>query len=418
MRITKLQAENFKRLTAVTITPDGSVVTIAGRNGAGKSSTLDAIEAALGGLKHAPKEPIRQGSKKARVVVETEDLVVTRSFTAKGSQLEVKSKDGGKVASPQGLLDSLVGPVSFDPLDFVRKAPKEQAETLRELVGLDFTAEDAKRKEAFEKRTEVNREAKRLQGAIDKLPEVPDGTPDDEVWVAELTAEIERRQAINAKQDHEREELERLRQRAIETKGEIERLEEDLATARALLEDLNYSGKALSEKVKTHKWADVDEVRAQIAKAEETNRAARAKAQRTELEAELATAAAESERLTEYIAQIDTVKAEAIAGAKYPIEGLAVTDDGVTLDGVPFEQASQAQRLRASIAIGLALNPKLKVLLVRDGSLLDPDGLKAVAEMAEANGAQVWLEKVGDGDGCSIVIEDGAVAESAKEGAA
>ena len=42
-----LRADNFKRLRAVDVRPNGSVVEIAGRNGQGKSSVLDAIMAAI-----------------------------------------------------------------------------------------------------------------------------------------------------------------------------------------------------------------------------------------------------------------------------------------------------------------------------------------------------------------------------------
>lgn len=409
--ITKLEVEGFKRIVAVSITPDGNAVVLGGANGAGKSSTLDAIEAALGGGKHAPSEPIQRGKKTARIVLETESLKVTRSFTAKGSKLEVTSKDGAKFPSPQAMLDELVGKLSFDPLSFARMKGPEQAEQLRRTLGLDFSKEDAARKEAFDKRTDINREVKRLQGALDKLPAPSGKAPDTEASVTELAAELERRQTINAGHDKEREELERMRQRALATKADIERIEAELATARALFEELNTSGKALAEKVRGHVWADVDEVRAQIASAEETNRTVRAKSERARLEAEWQAGVDEAERLTQYIAQVDQVKADGIAAAKLPIPGLAFTDDGITLDGIPFDQASHAQRLRTSIAIGLAANPELKVLLVRDGAYLDADGLKLVAQMAEEAGAQVWVEVVGDREGVTVVIEDGEVAE-------
>ena len=38
MKIVRLTAENIKRLVAVEITPDGNVVQITGKNGAGKTS--------------------------------------------------------------------------------------------------------------------------------------------------------------------------------------------------------------------------------------------------------------------------------------------------------------------------------------------------------------------------------------------
>ena len=61
--IVELQVENFKRVSAVTLRPNAGVTTISGRNGQGKSSTLDAIQAALGGKSAAPSKPVPTGWK-------------------------------------------------------------------------------------------------------------------------------------------------------------------------------------------------------------------------------------------------------------------------------------------------------------------------------------------------------------------
>jgi hypothetical protein len=58
------------------------------------------------------------------------------------------------------------------------------------------------------------------------------------------------------------------------------------------------------------------------------------------------------------------------------------------------------------------MNPKLKIILIRDGSLLDDDSLQMVAEMASEACGQVWLERVGKGAECQVIIEDGAVERS------
>lgn len=42
MKIISLIAENVKRLVAVEIKPDGNMVVISGKNGAGKTSAADA----------------------------------------------------------------------------------------------------------------------------------------------------------------------------------------------------------------------------------------------------------------------------------------------------------------------------------------------------------------------------------------
>jgi hypothetical protein len=96
-----------------------------------------------------------------------------------------------------------------------------------------------------------------------------------------------------------------------------------------------------------------------------------------------------------------------------PVTGLGLSEDGVTLNGLPLDQASAAEQLRVSVAIGIAMNPRLRVLLLRDASLLDRDSLALLADMAKAAGAQVWLERVEDDSATAVVIEDGMVKEAA-----
>ncbi len=66
------------------------------------------------------------------------------------------------------------------------------------------------------------------------------------------------------------------------------------------------------------------------------------------------------------------------------------------------------------MALGLAMNPKLKVLLIKDGSLLDEDNLAMISKMAEKAGGQIWIERVGLGKEMTVILEDGEV-KSAKK---
>src|ERR1035441_8426583 len=77
-KIIKLTSENVKRLQAVEITPDGNVVVIGGKNGAGKSSVLDSIEYALGG-DTADRMPVRRGEEKAKIVLDLGEIIVKRT---------------------------------------------------------------------------------------------------------------------------------------------------------------------------------------------------------------------------------------------------------------------------------------------------------------------------------------------------
>jgi recombinational DNA repair ATPase RecF len=59
LHIVELRSENFARLRAVAIRPDGPVVQITGRNAQGKTSVLNSIWTCLKGRAVAPPQPIR-----------------------------------------------------------------------------------------------------------------------------------------------------------------------------------------------------------------------------------------------------------------------------------------------------------------------------------------------------------------------
>jgi ABC-type cobalamin/Fe3+-siderophores transport system ATPase subunit len=411
MRVIALTAENFKRLKAVHLSPGSGLVEITGRNGAGKSSVLDAIAAALGGKDAVPSKPVRDGAESARVVVDLGDIIVTRKFTGGRTTLVVESRDGLKHPSPQSVLDAVVGPLSFDPLAFARQTSKQQAQTLRELVpGLDTTALDNERKAAFDKRTDVNRDVKALQAQLEAMPIV--NAPDEEASIADLARQhraASEKAAAHARAQQKQAEHERAVEAATAALAEAERAVRTCRERLAAAEKLRDDHRAVVVSAQTPA-GELDAIAARMEQAEKVNEAVRAKKARVAKAAELAKREEVAAALTAKIKEVDERKAAALAAAKLPVPGLAVDGDAVTLNGVPFEQASSAEQLRAGLAIGAALNPTLRVVLVRDGSLLDSEGLRLVADWAEANNMQVLIERVTDGgNGAGIVIEDGEV---------
>jgi len=430
MKIISLQAENVKRLRAVNITPDGSLVVISGENGAGKSSVLDAIEMALGGKSAIPEEPIHRGKRNARIVADLGEIIVERTFTVGGgSKLVVKDRDGATQKSPQQLLDSLVSSVSFDPLEFALMAPKDQDRVLRALVGIDFSDLEADRRTLYESRSAVNRDVKRLEAKLDGLPVVDRDVPDEEVSVADLLAEMqeteqaeERSRSLEASAEKYSQEASALVREASELqvkidswKRQIEETEAEIrkmfAEAAELAEKRNEIRSKLQEETPIRGGA-ISSIRERIASADHTNRLVRAKRERAAVKTELEQAQARARDLTEAIEGIDREKSESLEKAKYPIPGLSLDEGGVLLDGLPFEQACTSAKIRASIAIGAALNPKLRVLLVRRGNDLDATRMRDVAAMAEELGLQIWMERIESSGMPAVVIEDGEVLES------
>lgn len=157
---------------------------------------------------------------------------------------------------------------------------------------------------------------------------------------------------------------------------------------------------------------DIAPLTERLAQIDQTNAKVRSNQMRAEIAADLAAKTARSTELTAQLESIEKRKADAIAAARMPVGALGFGAAGVTLNGLPLEQASAAEQLRVSVAIGIAMNPRLRVLLIRDASLLDADSLRMVAEMAQQSGAQVWLERVGSDAATSILIEDGMVSQS------
>lgn len=412
-RLISLTAENFMRLVAVDITPDGNVVQISGANGAGKSSVLRALECALAGKGAFPSEPVRHGAEHAEITVDLGKYLVTRKIKPDGTTtLIVASPDGARFPSPQRLLDDLWSSLTFDPLAFSRMKPKEQRDQLAQMVGLSSMLDElaAADRVDFENRQNINRDLKRAQAQLEAMPVVEQCEPVD---VSATLAELNDARQFNAdaqrRDDSHAADLKmsaQWRSRASEKFAEAERLiaegeelekraaELDAAIAgfeSCALRDLSTLETRLSEAASRNKQHDAFHAHAAVA-------------------ASVSKLEDESQALTDTMTQREAERAKVIAAAPFPIQGLALTDAGVTYNGVPFDQASSAEQLRVSAAIGMAMNDALRVMFIRDGSLLDEQSLAMLETLAEENDYQVILETVDTSGNVGVYIEDGRVA--------
>jgi DNA repair exonuclease SbcCD ATPase subunit len=431
MHIIRFEAQNIQRLSAVTIEPskDSAAVVLAGGNEEGKSSCLDAIEMALAGERVMPPEPIRRGQERAQVVLDLGDMIVTRRFTSKGSSLTVTNREGLKYPSPQSLLEGFYNKLTFDPLAFAHAKSDEQAAILRNLAGVNTADLDSTRKQVFDQRTLINRDVAKARGAFERAEHFEDvGTEpqdvaaiiaalDDAERLALVLAEADRQLAIADGKKRAAEDRVRHASAAVyAARLALERAESELAEAETAANAAATTIEALTADRNTAKAnvPDTSELRTRLAGVEAHNRKVEANKRRAELADEAVRVQRDAEALTKRIEELDASKAKRLASAKFPIDGLGLNDDGVTWNGFPFQQASTAIRTRVSVAIGFALHPKLRVLLVRNGNDLDAKNLKLLAEAAAEAGGQLWIERIAGGDGLqTIVIEDGAVKDIA-----
>lgn len=442
LTIVGLRAENVKRLKAVHITPTGNVVQITGANGAGKSSVLDAIAWTLGGQKLIEAVPVREGEQEAKVEVDLGQLVVRRWWSPGGkSYLEVAAPNGAAFKSPQAILDKLVGKLTFDPLEFSRMASAAQRDVLLDLLGIGakLAELDALRQGHYGERTVENRRLSDFQGAVRQIPDVPEGTPDAPLSVGTLAGD-----AAQAQRVHEQWRLKR--SRLAELAKEFGTRDEDLKSRLTYSDTLEKEAEQLRQKmvdirasvhteqaqvnqaagenaaaIAQHDAAaanlpDVEECLRAVAKAEETNACVATKNRRAACQRERDESQAKADALTQQINDVAVRKTTLLREAEWPIAGLGFDEQGVTWNARPLHQASDSEKLRISLAIAMILNPELRVMLVRDGSLLDSRSLALVEEMTRKAGFQLWIEQVDESGKVGIVIEDGSVVSPLEDG--
>lgn len=423
-KILNLHVENVKRVQVVDITPQDNMVVIAGNNGEGKSSTLDSIEMLFRGGDAIPGQPIRAGEESALIVADLGKLTVKRTFTPKGSYLFVESKDGARYPSPQKMLDDFLGAISFDPLEFTRMAGKDQYAVIRDMVkiGVDIDALDAANTADEEKRKLAKRDLQNLEGQLAgiTIPPVPSAPVD----IAEKSKELNLARAVRLEGTQKLQDittmtagLERCMRVMDQAQQAFTKAEADLKLAK---DGLAYTEKLWEEfKPGVPTKEQVAALEQDIQNAQAINESASAYKyavqQKEQVTAKVTAKDAEINALTTAIEGRREEKARAIAEAKMPIKGLALQDGQVYFNNLPFNQASTAEQTRVATAIAIAANPTLRVIRIKDASVIDDKGMEVLRKMAKDHDMQIWCETVRTNDPMAVIIEDGKVAGAKEE---
>lgn len=422
MKIIAMQVENIKRVSFARLRPNGNLVIVAGQNESGKSSVLDAIDWVITGTSHVPSQPIRRGQKSARIQIDLGEFLVERTFTQSSegqtlSKLRVMSKNKAQYASPQSLLDSFLGAISFDPLEFIRMDARKQFETLRKLTGINLEAIDQAKQTAYNARRDAGRDVDAAKARLASFPkpaeDLPDQAIDTQPLMAKLQGAANRNSIIAAEKQKQA--------RKLEIAGDhdrgIERIDAAIAEAYELIKRLSLERDGLQEaaaKLRAEAEAmtfeapiDTAEVAAELQQAQATNQALVQRNAYRRAELDLKQAEARWSELDAEVKAREKERVEVIEKAVMPIPKLGFGDGEVVYDGLPFEQASNAVQIRASVALAIASNPTLRVLRIKDGSLLDKKSLELISAMANEADYQIWVERV-EGDGpVSVLMEDG-----------
>jgi predicted ATP-dependent endonuclease of OLD family len=419
MKLLHLEIADVKRIRAIEIDPaTNEPIILTGDNAQGKSSVLDSIVYALSNT--GLDDPIRHGRPSGSIKIvlgaDKAEYNLDINITKKGRYLTLTDARGVKVEKPQTFLNGLLGNYAFDPVAFAELAPKPQVEALKKAAGLDFTELDARRVGFFNERTDVGRHGKDAKAQLDGMIEPGEGVPAEELSASALMASLRELEEADAFVSTARRQVQDAEEKARAADAEVSRLLALLESARAVAskagEMVTEMDRALTNALAAAPTPEaLAAAREAIEQVDKTNAAVRNKAAYQAKSKEVTELRAKYETLTRRIEEIDEAKIEAVKNADLPLDGLELTDDGVLYNGTFFKQLSTAEQIRISTLVAMAQNPELKIILIREGALINRANFKLIVDLAKDRDYQLWVEKFQEEPGeTGLHIVDGAVA--------
>lgn len=423
LTVVELTIDSYKRVRAAHVkpTPTGLVL-VRGKNAAGKSTVIESMLDVLGIEKSAL--PITEGEHAGNVNVRLsngnpdEDLIVeekiTRDDGGKAKRaLSITAADGSKIKGPAGVLKSLRGHFA-DPVAFLDMAAADQVKAVLAVTGLDEELESLEgiALGQYERRRDLGRDADRLTKALWEIRSEVEGlpAPPDEGSIEDLTAELTAAKDHNAEIDQHLARIASVDARGSEAaarlellRTEVEKLEGELAAHRSTRE-------LAAEKVKGSVRIDTDPIVEKLTAFEEVAKHAARRELLESTRASHAEAAALHVKIGDSLDETRQAIDDLLDKADFPDPDMSYdsSEKMLKINGIPFAQASQAERLKAAASVAMAGDPAIRVMFAREGSLLDEESRLQLADLAEKAGFQLWLEVVDDkAEGTGIWIEDG-----------
>lgn len=393
VKINELQIENVKRIKAVKLEPTANGLTIVGgRNNQGKTSVLDSIAWALGGDRFKPSQANREGSvvQPYLKITLSNGIVVER--TGKNSSLKVIDSNGNK--GGQQLLNEFIESFALNLPKFLQATANEKANTLLQIIGVgDKLAElELAENEKYNQRHTIGQIAQQKKKYAEEMVHYDD-VPSEPVSASELIQQQQKILFTNAQNQKKREHLKELKEKKSTLENALAQVNADLELAELSVKDLvDRSTTELEENIE-----QIDKLNIKI---------------RSNLDKEKAEETAHDfqtqyDTLTNELEQIRSDKKKLLDNADLPLPELSVVNGEITYKGMKWDNMSGSEQLRVSTAIIRKLNPECGFVLVDKLEQMDNETLQEFAQWLESEELQVIATRVGTGDECSIIIEDG-----------
>ena len=429
MTIKRLELRNFQAIKDFSADFTGDVYLVKGENEVGKSTILKSIVCLLTGERDAI---LRNGEKNgfAKMVIggDGKEYTVELRFTENDPRgtISIKAKDGMR-STNVSMLRTVLNYRNFDAEEFARwsetaEGRRKQIQVVMGLMPPEIASRiktiDAEVLQTKESRKAVNANVKYKETELESIKaQLSDG--DTETYTEPIDLTVLMQESNKAAEQRAKAENVKMQMASLESElanipKERERLAADLERAKKAYED----AKAFYNRSIENVTAQETEIKDKIENAEQwlseydaqpkedaaeklaaaQNHNAKCQivkmfhAKQTEVDAERTKADKLNADLDAYAKE----RAELVAAAKFPIDGLSFGEDGLTLNDVPFVvgKVSDSQIMEVAAKLVIASNPTVSIFRIGRGESLGAKRLQSIVNLAKENGFQGFIEQV------------------------
>jgi DNA repair exonuclease SbcCD ATPase subunit len=418
MKILKLRVENILGIKEADISPRGESVTIGGANAQGKSSLINAIKMALGGKKFIPSRPVHEGEKMGTIAIDLGEVTVQlRVEQDRKTKIWLSDPDGNPYSRPQEFLNKVFEGTAFDPGAFKNSSAASQREQLLKVSGIQeevLTKLDEQAAHFYDQRRDLSREVKRYEARLG-----------GQVYHKEITEPVNTGEAVQDAEciQNKLSMYTHLAEQRKSAERSILEIDNEICELQDRIHDLSYRKEAYGRRIdeaheKTKEIGEsqdslverLAEVKARLSRSDEINAMWQDNQTYHKIDAELASFKEQWDEADKKLTAVKQQKEALLSNAKFPVKNLSVTDDGITLNGIPFDQLSESQQWEVCVSVGFELNQGSVLLLSQSGGL-DSNSRERIRQRAIDLGVQLFMEVVDDQEDVEILMEGGEVAE-------
>lgn len=425
MNVNRINISNILNVEELEIRP-GKVTQITGKNGSGKTSTLEAIKAALKGGHDATL--LRDGSTQGEVCIHFDNGDELRKVvTSDKSELKVR-QDGKLVRNGATILDELRDIVSVNPVEFLNADSKRRLEIILESLNLTLEDEEltkaagyecrvlngdvlgsigAVRKAIYDSRTGLKRAEKEKRNTVNQLSEtIPADVQTGESTTALMALQGEM-DGINAGLQQRLDALE------IHRQEQVNSIDQQIRALEAQKAEFNEqcSSQRLSEiQAANDLLAPLKQRMAVVAEQEQQRgRYEQQKQVIAQMDAECTKLLEEILQADEAIERLDTLRNDLLKNL--PFQGLVIQEGQVYLNGIVFDRVCTSDQVKfcMQLAVHRAQSRAVKIICVDGLELIDGDRylkfVEVAKQLSETLGVQFFVTRVTTND-FAVITED------------